>query len=112
VTKIASTEWAHSRLSRNPAERNIPDAVTLTRGWGSLQDQADEHTNQEEKKKKKKKNNTNKSEDWKMTGEAEEEDERESRWETRGERVTKTGRDVVRRLKAENGERGDWGGKT
>jgi hypothetical protein len=46
-----------------------------------------------------------------MTGEAEEEDERESRRETGGERVTRTGRDVARRLKAENGEKGDRGGK-
>jgi hypothetical protein len=47
-----------------------------------------------------------------MMGEAEEEDKRESRWATRGERVMRMGRDVVRRLKAENMERGDWGGKT
>jgi hypothetical protein len=26
--------------------------------------------------------------------------------------ITEPGRDVARRLKAENGERGDWGGKT
>jgi hypothetical protein len=84
--KIATTEWAHSRLSRNPAERNIPDVLTLTRGWGWLQDQADEHTNQITK--------TNKRGDWRMTGEAEEEDERESRRETGGERVTRMGSGV------------------
>jgi hypothetical protein len=46
ATKITTTEWVHLRLSCNAAERNIADAVTLTRGWGSLQDQADKHTNQ------------------------------------------------------------------
>jgi hypothetical protein len=33
-------------------------------------------------------------------------------WETGGERVTRAGRVIARRLKAENGERGDQAGKT
>lgn len=42
-TKVATAEWAHTKLSTLPAKEDTP--ITLTTGWGTLLDLADEHAN-------------------------------------------------------------------
>jgi ribonuclease HI len=46
ATKVATAEWAHTKLSRHPAERDIP--VSLTTGCGTLLEHGDEHGVHEE----------------------------------------------------------------
>jgi hypothetical protein len=41
ATKIATAEWANTKLSKNPAEVNTP--TSLTTGWGTLLEDGDEH---------------------------------------------------------------------
>jgi hypothetical protein len=41
ATKIATAEWANTKLSENPAEVNTP--TSLTTGWGTLLEDGDEH---------------------------------------------------------------------
>jgi ribonuclease HI len=41
ASKVATTEWAHSKLSHHPTERDLP--LSLTIGWGTLLDDAEEH---------------------------------------------------------------------
>jgi hypothetical protein len=45
ASKVATTEWAHSRLSNRPTERD--PLLSLTTGWGTLSDNAEEHTDQD-----------------------------------------------------------------
>jgi hypothetical protein len=46
ATKVATAEWAHMKLSRHPAERDIP--ISLMTGWGTLLEHGDEHGMHEE----------------------------------------------------------------
>jgi hypothetical protein len=41
ASKVATAEWAHSKLSNCPTERDPP--LSLTTGWGTLLDDAEEH---------------------------------------------------------------------
>jgi ribonuclease HI len=45
ASKVATAEWAHSRLSNRPTERDPP--LSLTTGWGTLLDDAEEHADQD-----------------------------------------------------------------
>jgi hypothetical protein len=45
ASKVATAEWAHSRLSNHPTERDPP--LLLTTGWGILLDDAEEHADQD-----------------------------------------------------------------
>jgi hypothetical protein len=45
ASKVTTTEWAHSRLSNCPMERD--PLLSLTTGWGTLLDDAEEHTDQD-----------------------------------------------------------------
>jgi hypothetical protein len=45
TSKVATTEWPHSRLSNRPMERDPP--LSLTTGWGTLLDNAEEHVDQD-----------------------------------------------------------------
>jgi hypothetical protein len=41
ATKIATAEWANTKLSKTPAEEDTP--ASLTTGWGTLLEDGDEH---------------------------------------------------------------------
>jgi hypothetical protein len=41
ASKLATTEWAHSKLSNRPMERD--PLLSLTIGWGTLLDDPEEH---------------------------------------------------------------------